>query len=141
MRAIVAGLALSLACACAPGHEPEAAPASSRIEITASCGGGFTGGIAGVTITAEDQVVRWETPAAGAQRSETALGARPAFAADIRRQLEAIRFADVRYIRHGNMTCVLYAGDHSVSWPQGDVGAPAGVLRVHEAVLAADGGE
>jgi hypothetical protein len=143
MRAIIAGLALCLACACAPGPAagPQPAAPSTRAEITASCGGGFTGGTTGVTITAEDHVVRWDTATAGAQRRETDLGARPALAAEIRRQLEAIQFADVRYDRTGNMTCTLRAGDHSVSWPQGDASAPAGVVTVHAAVLEADGVE
>lgn len=143
MRAIIAGLALCLACACAPGPAagPQPAAPSSRVDIIASCGGGFTGGTTGVTITAEDRIVRWDTAAAGAQRRETDLGARPAFAAEIRRRLEAIQFAGVSYDRTGNMTCTLRAGDHSVSWPQGDASAPAGVVTVHAAVLEADGVE
>jgi hypothetical protein len=141
MRAIIAGLALSLACACAPGPAAGPQPAAPSSRVDASCGGGFTGGTTGVTITAEDHVIRWDAAAAGAQRRETDLGARPAFAAEIRRQIEAIQFADVRYNRTGNMTCTLRAGDHSVSWPQGDASAPAGVLSVHAAVLRADGVE
>lgn len=139
MRAIIAVLGLSLTCACAPGPGPDAASPSSGAEITAYCGGGYTGGGEGVTITADDHVVRWRQVTAGAQRSETDLGAKPAFAADIRRRLDAMHFNDMRYEQVGNMTCSLRAGAHSVSWPQAAAGAPAEVLSVHQEMLAADG--
>jgi hypothetical protein len=131
-------IALALLGACSPPvATPQSTPSQARIEITASCGGGFTGGGSGVTITAADHVVRWQQATAGAQRSESDLGVRSAFAADIRGQLDAIRFAEINYDQPGNMTCSLSAGDHSVSWSQGDANAPSAVVEVHAAVLAA----
>ncbi len=75
------------------------------------------------------------------QRIERDLGADASFAANIRRQLGMIHFADVSYQEAGNMTCSLSAGDHVVSWPQGDPHAPSSVVEIHQRVVAADGRE
>jgi hypothetical protein len=143
MRRILVALALSLAGACSAPTvaAPQGEPASGRAAITAACGGGVTGGSEGITITPDDHVISWEQASADAHRQETDLGADPVFAADVRRQLEAIRFADIRYSETGNMTCSLSAGGHEVSWRQGDPAAPSGALDVHELVFTADGRE
>jgi hypothetical protein len=132
--------------ACSPGARTVPAPqgeppAFGGTAISASCGGGFTGGRTGVTITADDHVVRWTQATAGAQKAETDLGPNPALAADIRGRLERVRFAEIQFNEVGNMTCSLSAGDHSVSWPWGDARAPSGVVEIHGLVRTAGGGE
>jgi hypothetical protein len=120
-----------------PQGEP---PASGGTAISAACGGGVTGGSNGVTITADDHVVRWTRARAGAQKAETDLGPNPAFAADMRSRLDRLRFAEIQFNEVSNMTCSLDAGGHRVSWPWGDARAPSDVVAIHGLVLAAGGG-
>ena len=137
MRITIAALALLSACTAAPEPAP---PPISGVAVTASCGGGVTGGSQGVTITAQDHIVRWRQPTTQAQRTETDLGADAVIAADVRHQLDAMNFAQVQHNEAGNMTCALTAGDHTVAWPQGAANAPSDVVRVHQRVFEADAG-
>lgn len=146
MRALSCALALSClavaACAnTAPAGDAGRQSPPQAAAVEAYCGGGVTGGGEGVTITAEDHVVSWRKPTAGGARTDTDLGVDPAFAADVRRQLETIRFADITYAVPGNMTCGLRSGGHDVFWPQGDPNAPQGAVSVQELVFGADGRE
>jgi hypothetical protein len=144
MRLISLGLALLLIAACTPGAgtgAPQPGAQLNAAAITASCGGGFTGGSVGVTITGDDHVISWEQATAAAPRSETDLGPDPAFAADVRRQLSAINFAGIDYSEVGNMTCSLSVGEHSVSWEEGDPNAPPGAVDVFERVYSVEGRE
>lgn len=138
-------LALPLVVACNSGTQSTPAdttqPQTPPVEITASCGGGVTGGSEGITITPDDHVLSWEKATAGAQRTQDDLGAGPAFAADVRRQLDMIGFANIQYDETGNMTCSLIVGDHRVSWSQGDANAPVRAVDVFELVYTADGRE
>jgi len=139
MRAIVVTLAFIAGCTAAP--EPASpAPHAAAMAVTASCGGGVTGASQGVTITAEDHVVRWRQPTAQAERTMTDLGEDAAFAADIRRQLEAMDFANIELNEPGNMTCALTAGDHTLAWPQGGANAPTAVVAIHQRVFEATAG-
>lgn len=143
MRRVGSLLALSLlAVSCAPAREPPApAPSPASPEIQASCGGGVTGGSEGVTISPDDHVISWRRSTAAAAPARTDHGADPAFAADVRRQLDTIRFERIAYGGSGNMTCMLAAGEHRVSWSRGDPNAPAGAVAVFELVFSAGGRE
>ena len=139
MRAIIVTLAFLAGCTAAT--EPASpAPHAAAMAITASCGGGVTGGSQGVTITAEDHVVRWRQPTPQAERTMTDLGEDAAFAADIRRQLVEMDFANMQLNEPGNMTCALTAGDHTLAWAQGAANAPSRLLAIHQRVFEATAG-
>ena len=135
------------------GTRPSAAPAASQqtngpsLErahadegaVTASCSGGVTGGGSGVTLRSDHHVVSWQKATAGAARTETDLGGDDTFFADIHRHLQTAGFANIHYNQTANMTCSLTAGDHSVSWPQGDPNAPASVLAIHDLLMSVSG--
>jgi len=108
-------------------------------DVTASCGGGVTGGGGGVTLRSDHHVIRWRKPTASAARTETDLGPDDTFFADIHRHLQTAGFANINYAEPANMTCSLTAGGHSVSWQPGDPNAPPSVLTIHRLLMSAGG--
>ena len=53
--------------------------------------------------------------------------------------MQTAGFALINYSQTADMTCSLTAGNHSVSWPQGDPNAPASVLAIHALLMSVSG--
>ena len=117
--------------------KPSSPSQSEEGEVTASCGGGVTGGGGGITLRSDHHVISWQKVTANAARTETDLGADDTLFANTHRSLQTAGFANINYDQPADMTCSLAVGGHYVSWQPGDPNAPASVLAIHHLLMSA----
>lgn len=117
------------------------------IQVTSSCGGGFTGGSYGVTVHADGRIVRWHSPSFHEEPEEAPVKMDAALAGELLAELDRIGFADITHVEKADMTCSLEAHDgeesHVVSWPLGSPSVPEvqKIANRIQALLADSGAE
>jgi uncharacterized protein DUF6174 len=120
------------------------APPAGPTQLSASCGGGITGGSRGVSLARDGALYRWNRPTAGAPAESTFVRSDPALAAAAFAELDAMRFPSIAYDNPSNVTCSLRArgggAEHSVSWGIADGKAPTRVRELFDRIRAADPG-
>ncbi len=108
--------------------------------VTAGCAGGISGGSFGVTLQRGGEIVRWHTASRHEEPEEVPMRSNPELTDKLLGELDAIGFEKIDYQQMGDMTCSLSSGDgdtsHRVSWPIGDLEAPARVTELAKRIRA-----
>jgi hypothetical protein len=98
-----------------------------RDSVIAGCSGGRSGGGRGLLVTRRGDILEWERDGPGglSPKNYTRIGTDSAAATAIFAELARIGFDSIDHRKPSDMTCFLEliapTGEHSVSWPLGDL--------------------